>query len=76
MPKRLDISGLRSGKLVALEFDKYERFPSGSRYEKWLCRCDCGNLVSVNKKNLMSKASKSCGCGYHRGLVGESLFKK
>lgn len=62
MPKRKDITGVRSGKLIAVEFDSYERFPSGSRYEKWICKCDCGNIVSINKKNFMSGSSMSCGC--------------
>lgn len=62
MPKKKDITGLRVGKLVALYFDKYDYFPSGERYEKWLCQCDCGKRLSVNKKNLLSGASKSCGC--------------
>lgn len=62
MPKRKDIAGLRSGRLVALEFDAYAQFPSGVKYEKWLCKCDCGSYVSINKKNLMSGLSKSCGC--------------
>lgn len=62
MPKRKDITGLRSGRLVALEFDTFARFPSGVRYEKWRCKCDCGSYVSVNKKNLMAGLSRSCGC--------------
>lgn len=28
----------------------------------WLCKCDCGNIVSVSKGSLYSGKSKSCGC--------------
>lgn len=28
----------------------------------WKCKCDCGNYTLVNKTNLTSGHSKSCGC--------------
>lgn len=28
----------------------------------WICKCDCGNVVSVAKKNLNNGSVKSCGC--------------
>lgn len=28
----------------------------------WLCKCDCGNVVSAQYSNLKRGATKSCGC--------------
>jgi len=30
--------------------------------DKWPCRCECGAERAVNKSNLLSGKSKSCGC--------------
>lgn len=62
MCKKKDITGVRFGKLVAICFDSEYRYPGGSRTERWLCKCDCGNTVSVLRKGLLSGNTKSCGC--------------
>ena len=31
-------------------------------YAQWLCKCDCGNTVTVIGKHLRSGNTKSCGC--------------
>ena len=50
---KVDLSGLRFGRLVVLRFD---------HKPYWLCKCDCGNEKSVLDYNLISGATKSCGC--------------
>jgi hypothetical protein len=58
MPKRIDLSGKRYGRLVAIRFHgKNER-----RKSLWLCRCDCGKEKIVNAGNLNSGNTTSCGC--------------
>lgn len=57
MRKRIDISGQRFGKLIAVS-----RCNTGSRHTKWTCRCDCGATTDVRLDCLRSGASKSCGC--------------
>jgi hypothetical protein len=54
----VDLSGQRFGRLVAIE--KTERSSCGATM--WMCKCDCGNLVSVQYSNLKSGATQSCGC--------------
>ena len=45
------------GKLTVIELDQES---SGRR--KWICKCSCGNTVSVREYNLKSGNTKSCGC--------------
>jgi hypothetical protein len=59
---RIDITGRRFGKLVALRFTG----TTGNRQSKWLCKCDCGNRCTVLADSLKSGNTKSCGCGLDR----------
>lgn len=45
------------GKLTVIELDQES---SGRR--KWICKCSCGNTVSVREYNLKSGNTKPCGC--------------
>lgn len=56
--EKRDITGQRFGKLVALYPDTKEV----STPQKWICRCDCGNLCSVSITNLRNGHTQSCGC--------------
>ncbi len=56
--KRLNLKDERFGKLVALEIAK----DKSSGANKWVCRCDCGNEVSVRASSLKSGVTSSCGC--------------
>lgn len=58
---RKDLTGMRFGKLVVLYVDE-ERSGNGKVY--WWCRCDCGNLKSIQSTSLTRKKNgvKSCGC--------------
>lgn len=55
-----DITGMRSGKLVALRrLDE----KIGSSYA-WLCQCDCGKQLKVGTAALLAEpGTRSCGCG-------------
>lgn len=53
-----DISGQRFGKLTVIRRDKSA--PSGR--SKWICKCDCGNTVSVLRNHLVCGQATSCGC--------------
>lgn len=54
-----DLTGQRFGRLTVIEKDS-ERDKEG--HAKWLCRCDCGNVVSVTKGSLKIGHTRSCGC--------------
>lgn len=58
MPKKIDISGRRFVRLVAISIDSMHKI----RGSRWLCQCDCGKLAVVSVGNLTSGNSKSCGC--------------
>jgi hypothetical protein len=59
---RLDLTGLRSGRLVAIE-----RAGDG----RWRCVCDCGQEKLVRREHLRSGATRSCGClKVTHGLTG------
>lgn len=57
-PGQRDITGMRFGKLVAIE-------PTKRRAEGtvvWRCRCDCGGETLASLHQLCSGYKKSCGC--------------
>ena len=55
MPRAAEnLIGKKYNHLTALYRDK----DSG----KWVCRCDCGNIVSVISKSLIANTTQSCGC--------------
>lgn len=58
MVAKLDLTGQRFGRLVALQ-------DSGERRTKrtmWHCRCDCGTVSLVSVSNLRGGGTQSCGC--------------
>lgn len=66
MGKRLDITGQRFGRLVAIR--PVERKNSNLTY--WLCKCDCGKEKEISLGSLRRGNSKSCGC-WHNEMVGQ-----
>lgn len=67
MGVKRDLTGQRFGKLVAIEFAYRKKMNT-----YWKCRCDCGNETIVNKSNLISGRTKSCGCGQAHNKFGEN----
>ena len=66
MPARIDITGHRSGRLVALK-PTNKRSSCGHIY--WRCLCDCGKVVNMQGKHL--RIQKSCGCARIKDLSGQ-----
>lgn len=58
--KRLvDITGQKFGKLTVIA-----RAPENTSYNKpqWICKCECGNTVTVAGHSLKEGYTQSCGC--------------
>lgn len=53
MPKRIDLTGKKFGRLIVLEY-------AGNM--KWLCKCDCGTIKEISGEGLRKKNVQSCGC--------------
>src|SRR3972149_2809955 len=58
-PKHRDITGMRSGHLVAVEHVGREPRSYNAR---WRCLCDCGTSVVTTGPRIETQRQKSCGC--------------
>lgn len=72
MGAKLDITGERYGKLVALK-------PAGKRNKYnatfWLFKCDCGNEKEISLSDVRAGKINSCGCLLHpHGMEGSRLY--
>lgn len=72
MPRKIeDLVGKVYGKLTVVS--EAERLP-GKR-ACWICRCECGNTVTVDTYNLKRGRTKSCGCIKSPDLTGKVYGK-
>lgn len=62
MPKALDLSGLRFGRLVVQHLVNSRVAKDGKPRRRWLCQCDCGNTIIASTQDLRKGDVKSCGC--------------
>lgn len=60
--RKIDLTGQRFGRLVVLRQGKSHIYPSGKTRVKWICQCDCGNIIETKGNGLKSGHTKSCGC--------------
>lgn len=51
----VDLTGKKFERLTAIKKDE-------DRKNHWICKCDCGNIVSVLDFYLIHGKTKSCGC--------------
>lgn len=62
MSRFIDLTGQRFGRLTVVERAENCVTPCGSQKTKWMCRCDCGNLIEILGDNLRNGRTSSCGC--------------
>lgn len=59
----IDLTGQRFGYLTVLERDLLKK----GNQVYWICKCDCGNIVSIQGGSLRNQDVKSCGCLKSKG---------
>ena len=57
MPKLIDLTNQRFGRLIVLE-----RVANNKNRVMWKCQCDCGNIINVRGDYLRIGQTQSCGC--------------
>lgn len=58
-----DLKGQRFGKLTAIQ--PTDAPTAKCTTYKWLCVCDCGNVVTASVNALTTGKTKSCGCAHN-----------
>ena len=69
MPKKIDLTNKKFGKLIVIrEATKEEKSNKPGAY--WVCNCDCGtkNIIK-NGQGLRKGETTSCGCDLHEKLI-------
>lgn len=62
MRKSKDLTGQTFGRLTVVKQAGYYVQPSGQKKLLYLCKCSCGNTITVRADNLRKGHTKSCGC--------------
>lgn len=68
MPKFIDLTGQRYGKLTVLNRETPHSTPI-----YWICQCDCGTIKRIKGASLRSGATQSCGCLKNENLIGQKF---
>ena len=70
MANFIDLTEQKIDRLLVIE-----RVENRGRYVRWLCKCDCGNFVTVYARTLRNrKQLHSCGC-YTRECASINISK-
>lgn len=56
-----DLTGIKFNRLTVLKFSHRELRNNKWRYY-WLCKCECGNEILIDRDNIKQGKQKSCGC--------------
>lgn len=68
---RENLTGQRFGRLLVTGFTGRRR---GQHY-LWVCRCDCGTTVELERQRLVSGNTSSCGCLRHELRTTHGMTK-
>ena len=61
-PRFIDLTGQTFGRLTVIDYVGKRTTPGGGRFHYWLCSCECGNQKIIDRRNLRSGVTVSCGC--------------
>ena len=67
--KAVDLIGQKFGNLIVLERD----FSKKNDNAYWICKCDCGKILSVKGTYLRTGRTKSCGCLNQINLINQKF---
>lgn len=67
-----DLTGQRFGRLLVTGRAPSKAYPSGLMSTRFYCRCDCGQETIVDRCNLISGNTTSCGCR-HKEIAREHM---
>lgn len=62
MKVMLDLTGMRFGRLTAIQKTEKPSAELKTRHTFWKCKCDCGNITIVPTDRLRAGITRSCGC--------------
>jgi hypothetical protein len=74
MPRRIDVTGQRFGRLVAIEYVRAQQCKSKDTHQTksiWRFKCDCGNIIERKLAHVKNGDTRSCGC-----LRDELFYKR
>lgn len=70
-----DLTGQIFNRLTVLKLDTERK----SKQQYWICQCSCGTIKSIQRANLVSGLTQSCGClrkeKISNNLVGQKFGK-
>ena len=71
------MTGKVFSRLTVIKFDEVKTKSKNGGNSYWLCRCECGNIISPTITQLKSGRTKSCGCysiDEHRKNRKENIY--
>ena len=69
MSKPNNLIGQRFGKLIILERAENDKFGK----TRWLCQCDCGNIIERTGRQVKRGNTQSCGCLKREKLIQRNI---
>lgn len=60
-----DLTGRRFGRLVVLNREKNDKHGK----TRWRCKCDCGTIKTIGRRELIRGDTKSCGCYWRERTI-------
>lgn len=67
MAKMIDMTGKKCGRLTVIERGKN----NSQGRACWVCKCECGKIITVDGVSLRNGHTQSCGC-YQRDRTSET----
>lgn len=70
--KQIDLTGIIFNRLIVIKQEQSVLYGK-TKKRMWLCRCSCGNEITVNTGALTSGNTKSCGCLHDETSASNSI---